>query len=55
MPGQLKREKLSLSSNIDDLEALTEVRPLTKQEIDLKSRYSAKLAGLLREEEFKWY
>ena len=28
---------------------------MTKQEIDLKSQYNAKLAGLLREEELKWY
>jgi hypothetical protein len=55
MAGQLKQEKLSLSSDIDDLEALVEVRPLTRQEIDLKSQYNTKLAGLLREEELKWY
>jgi hypothetical protein len=55
MTGQLKQEKLNLSSNIDDLEALTEVWPLTMHEIDLKSQYTAKLAGLLREEELKWY
>jgi hypothetical protein len=53
MAGQLKQEKPSLSSDIDDLEALVEVRPLTKQEIDLKSQYNAKLASLLREEELK--
>jgi mannosylglycoprotein endo-beta-mannosidase len=55
MAGMLKQEKLSLSSSIDDLEAIAEVRPLTTQEIDLKSQYNAKLAGLLREEELKWY
>jgi hypothetical protein len=45
MNGHLKQEKLNLSSSIDDLEALTEVRPLITQEIDLKSQYNAKLAG----------
>jgi hypothetical protein len=55
MAGHLKQEKLNLSSNIDDLEALAEVRPLTKQENDLKGQYNAKLASLLREEEIKWY
>jgi hypothetical protein len=55
MTGQLKKEKLSLSSTIDDLEAIAEVRPLTTHEIDLKSQLNAKLAGLLREEELKWY
>ena len=55
MTGQLKLEKSCLSSYIDDLEAIAEVRPLATQEIDLKSQYNAKLAGLLREEELKWY
>jgi hypothetical protein len=55
MTGLLKKEKLSLSSKIDDLEALAEERPLTTQEIDLKSQLNATLAGLLREEELKWY
>ncbi len=55
MTRQLKKEKLSLSSNIDDLEAIAEVRPLTTHEIEFKSQYNAKLAGLLREEELKWY
>jgi mannosylglycoprotein endo-beta-mannosidase len=31
------------------------VRPLTTHEIELKSQYKAKLVGLLREEELKWY
>ncbi|XP_071683623.1 uncharacterized protein [Lolium perenne] len=53
MTGQLKQEKLSLTSHID--EAIAEVRPLTAQEIELKNQYNAKLAGLLREEELKWY
>jgi hypothetical protein len=35
--GILKKEKLRLSSIIDDLEALAEVRPLSVQEIELKS------------------
>jgi hypothetical protein len=55
MTEQLKKGKLSLSSNIDDLEAIAEVRPLTTHEIELKSQYNAKLASLLREEELKWY
>jgi hypothetical protein len=55
MSGLLKNEKLGLSSNIDDLDAIAEVRPLTTHEIELKSQYNAKLAGLLREEELKWY
>jgi hypothetical protein len=55
MTGQVKKEKLSLSSSIDDLEANVEVRPLTTQEINLKNQYNVKLAGLLREEELKWY
>jgi hypothetical protein len=55
MNGQLKQEKLSLTSYIDDLEAIAEVRPLTVQEIELKSQYNAKLVDLLREEELKRY
>jgi hypothetical protein len=51
----LKQKKLSLSWTIDELEAITEVRPLTTQQIDLKSQYNANLVGLLREEELKWY
>ena len=38
----LKKEKISLPSHIDDLEAITEVRPLTTQKIKLKSQYYAK-------------
>jgi hypothetical protein len=53
--GILKKEKLRLSSIIDDLEALAEVRPLSVQEIELKSQSNAQIAGLLREEELKWY
>lgn len=55
MTGQLKQEKLSLTSYIDDLEVIAEIRPLTAQEIEHKSQYNAKLACLLREEELKWY
>jgi hypothetical protein len=55
MTGQLKHEKLSLTSHIDGLEEIVEVRLLTTQEIELKSKYNAKLAGLLRKEELKWY
>jgi mannosylglycoprotein endo-beta-mannosidase len=53
--GILKKEKLRLSSIIDDLEALVEVRPLSVQEIELKSQSNAQIAGLLREEGLKWY
>jgi mannosylglycoprotein endo-beta-mannosidase len=55
LAGQLKQEKLFLSSSIDDLEAIAEIRPLTTQEIKLKIQYNVKLVGLLREEELKWY
>ena len=55
MSGILKKEKLRLSSIIDDLEALAEIRPLTTQEIQLKSQSNEQIARLLREEELKWY
>jgi hypothetical protein len=55
MSGNLKREKLRLSSIIDDLEALAKIRPLSTQELELKSQSNAKIARLLREEELKWY
>jgi hypothetical protein len=42
LAGQLKQEKLFLSSSIDDLEAIAEVRPLTSQEIEHKSQYNAR-------------
>ena len=48
-------EKLRLSSIIDELEAFAEVRPLSTQDIDLKNRSNAAMAGILREEEIKWY
>ena len=53
--GLLKKEKERLSSIIDALEALAEVRLLSEQEIKLKSQSSAQIAKLLREEELKWY
>jgi hypothetical protein len=53
--GILKKEKLRLSSIIDNLEVLAEVRPLLPQEIELKSQSNAQIARLLREEEIKWY
>jgi hypothetical protein len=43
----LKKEKLRLSSIIDDLEALAEVRPLSAQEIELKIQSNAHIARLL--------
>jgi hypothetical protein len=36
------RKKLLLSSVIDELEALAEVRPLSAQEIELKSQSNVK-------------
>ena len=53
--GILKKEKLRLSSIIDDLEALAEIRPLSNIEIKIKSQSNAQLAHMLREEELKWY
>ena len=53
--GLLKKEKERLSSIIDALEALAEVRLLSAQEIELKSQSNAQIAKLLREEELKWY
>jgi mannosylglycoprotein endo-beta-mannosidase len=47
--GILKKEKLRLSSTIDKIEALAEVRPLSAQEIE------PQIASPLREEELKWY
>jgi hypothetical protein len=52
--GIFFKEKLRLSSIIDDLEALAEVRPLPAQEIELKSQSNAQLAGILREEDLIW-
>jgi hypothetical protein len=37
------------------LEALAEVRPLSAQEIELKSQSNVQIVGLLRKEELKWY
>jgi hypothetical protein len=53
--GVLKKERLRLSSIIDDLEALAEVGPLSAHEIELKNQSYAKIASLLHEEELKWY
>jgi hypothetical protein len=53
--GILTKEKLRLSLIIDDLEALAEVRPLSTQEIELKSQSNVAIASLLHEEELKWY
>jgi hypothetical protein len=44
-----------MSSIIDDIEVIAEVRLLTTQEIELKSQSNAKLAGLHQEEKRKWY
>jgi hypothetical protein len=53
--GILKKEKLHLSAITDELEAFAEVRLLSSQGIDSKSQSNAQIAGLLREEELKWY
>jgi hypothetical protein len=53
--GVLKKEKLSLSSIIDDLEALAETSPLSTQWMELKNQSNAKISSLLRKEEIKWY
>nr|XP_045089534.1 uncharacterized protein LOC123497248 [Aegilops tauschii subsp. strangulata] len=53
--GILRKEKLRLSSIIDELEALAEVRPLSEHEIEIKSHSNAQIASMLREEELKWY
>ena len=44
-----------MSTIIDDLEAFAEVKPLSLQEVELKNQSNAAIAGLLREEELKWY
>jgi hypothetical protein len=51
----LKREKLRLSSIIDELESLAEVRLVYTHEIELKSQSNAQIVDLLGERELKWY
>jgi hypothetical protein len=51
----LKKQKMRLSSIIDDFEALAEVRLLSTQEIEMKNQANAEIANLLCEEELKWY
>jgi hypothetical protein len=53
--GKLKNEKNSLSSIIDHLEALAAIRPVPRQEIELKNQSNEQIASHLREEELKWY
>jgi hypothetical protein len=53
--GILEKEKLRLSTIIDELESLAEVRLLSSDEIELKSQSNAQITSLLREEELKWY
>jgi hypothetical protein len=53
--GILKKEKVRLSSIIDNLEEIAEVRPLLSHKIDLKNQSNAEIAKLLREKEIKWY
>jgi hypothetical protein len=38
---QLKTKRLPLSSLIDELDALAKVKPLSMQEIELKTKYKA--------------
>jgi hypothetical protein len=54
MIGQLKGEKLFLSSVMDEIEAIEDVRPKTTQDIELKSQSNTKLAGQLYEGKLKW-
>jgi mannosylglycoprotein endo-beta-mannosidase len=51
----LRKEKQRLSTIIDGLKALAEVRPLSKQETELKNQSNTEIASLLCEEELKWY
>jgi hypothetical protein len=53
--GILKKENLRLSTITDELEAFAKVIPLSTHVVDLKNQSNAQLAGLLREEELKWY
>jgi hypothetical protein len=53
--GILKKENQRLSSAIDCLEELAEVRPLPIHEIELKSQTNVHIARLIRKEELKWY
>jgi hypothetical protein len=53
--GTLKKQNMRLSSIIDNLEALVEVRPLSTQEIELKNQENTEIANLLCEKELKWY
>jgi hypothetical protein len=53
--GILKKERQRLSSIIDDLEALVEVRPLSTQEIKLKNQSNIEIVRLLREEDLRCY
>ena len=41
--GILRKEKLRLSSIIDELEALAEVRPLSGHEIEIKNHSNAQI------------
>jgi hypothetical protein len=54
-PASSKKEKHRLSSIIDDLEGFVEVRTLSAQAIELKTRLNAQIARLLRKDELKWY
>ena len=46
---------MRLSTLIDDLDKIAEVRPLSAAEVEQKSHLNEKIAHLLREEEIKWY
>lgn len=53
--GMYKIEKLQLSTLIDSLDKIAEVRPLSAVEIEQKSQLNEQIARLLCEEEIKWY
>ena len=46
---------MRLSTLIDTLDKIAEVRPLSATEIEQKSHLNEQIARLLREEEIKWY
>jgi mannosylglycoprotein endo-beta-mannosidase len=54
-PVFLKKKKFAYHPLLMILGALAELRPLSPQEIELKSQSNAEIAGLLREEELRWY
>jgi hypothetical protein len=45
MIGAIERRELFLSSVMDEIEAIEDARPKTKQEIELKSQSNANTSG----------